>query len=55
MVDTKGGFDLVARKQEFLIEEQVRIIEYLIFEQKYMELVVEGKTLEAIIVLQSEL
>ena len=34
MLDTKSvsGFDLVARKQQFLIEEQVRIIEYLLFE-----------------------
>jgi len=45
----------VARKEEFLIEEQVRIIEYLLFEQKYMELVASGSTLQAITVLQSEL
>jgi len=44
-------FDLVAKKREFLVEEQVRMIEYLLFEQKYMEHVAQGATLKAIEVL----
>ena len=33
------SFDLVEQKKEFLLREQIRMIEYLLFEQKYMELV----------------
>ena len=46
---------LVEQKREFLLGEQTRMIEYLLFEQKYMEAVAGGRTVEAIGVLQSEL
>ena len=41
-------FDLVAQKREFVVREQLRTIEYLLYEQKYMELVAQGNTIEAI-------
>ena len=42
---------LVEQKREFLLNEQTRMIEYLLFEQKYMEAVAGGHTINAIEVL----
>ena len=47
--------EIVVQKREFIVKEQARMIEYLLFEQKYMELLDNGKTLEAILVLQTDL
>ena len=49
----QGG--LIEQKREFLLTEQIRMIEYLLFEQKYMEAVEGGRTVEAIEVLQMQL
>jgi len=39
LAEPSESFDLVEQKKEFLLREQIRMIEYLLFEQKYMELV----------------
>ena len=49
--DQVGQFEMVRQKREFMLKEQTRMIEYLIFEQKYMELMDEGNTIEAIQIL----
>ena len=46
---------LVNQKRQFLINEQIRMIEYLLYEQQYMELIAQGETIKAIEVLQVEL
>lgn len=38
-----------------MAQEQIRVIEYLLYEQKYMELLHAGKTIEAVNLLQSQL
>ena len=47
--------EIIVQKREFIVKEQARMIEYLLFEQKYMELLDNGQTLEAILVLQTDL
>ena len=48
---TSTGQSLIEQKREFVVGQQIRIIEYLLYEQKYMELVAQSRTLEAIQVL----
>lgn len=57
LVRTSSTIDtgLVEQKREFLLTEQIRMIEYLLYEQKYMEAVAAGRTVEAIEVLQTKL
>ena len=50
-----GTQEMECTKKEFIRQEQQRLIEYLLFEQKYMELLEMGQTLAAIQLLQTEL
>ena len=34
--------EIIVQKREFIVKEQARMIEYLLFEQKYMELLDNG-------------
>ena len=43
-----GQNEVMRQKREFMLKEQTRMIEYLLFEQKYMELLDAGRTIEAI-------
>ena len=47
--------EMMRQKREFMLKEQTRMIEYLLFEQKYMELMEQGNSIQAIQILQNEL
>ena len=46
--DQVSQCEIMKQKREFMLKEQTRMIEYLLFEQKYMELMDAGNTVQAI-------